>query len=136
MMPGAVIGSPHHSGYINILIDGEMHGAHRLAYFYMTGTWPPLDIDVDHKNTVKTDNRWCNLRLANRSQTVANTKPSAANTSGYKGVSWNNESMKWMACIRMSGRSVTLGRFSDPRMAHAAYLKAAKQAFGDFARGA
>ncbi len=36
------------SGYCIIGIDGFTHGAHRLAWFYMTGDWPKHE--VDHKN--------------------------------------------------------------------------------------
>ncbi len=52
-------------GYIAIHVLGERHYASRLAWLYMTGEWPANEID--HKNRIRDDNRWANLREADRS---------------------------------------------------------------------
>lgn len=50
------------SGYVIIGIDGHNFSAHRLAHFYMTKEWPK--ILMDHKNRIRNDNRWFNIRPA------------------------------------------------------------------------
>ncbi|HDR2785777.1 TPA: HNH endonuclease, partial [Enterobacter sichuanensis] len=56
---GDIAGSLNKSGYIEIYINSKRYRAHRLAIFYMTGRWPKA---VDHKNRIRNDNRWCNIR--------------------------------------------------------------------------
>src|SRR6202035_4009666 len=46
------------NGYRRIKIGGHPYCAHRLAWLYMTGTWPKDEID--HINRVRSDNRFCN----------------------------------------------------------------------------
>lgn len=129
---GMRVGCANSHAYHLIGIDGRLHVAHKLAWLYMTGAWP--DSDIDHENTNKKDNRWSNLRLASRSRNMANTGPRRDNTSGFKGVSWVEKRSKWMAQIRVNGRNRFLGYFICPEEAHAAYMTAAKDAFGEFAR--
>lgn len=119
-------------GYHEIGIEYRLHRANRLAWLYMTGEWP--DRDVDHINRDKADNRWCNLRLATRSQNSANVALAARrNTSGFLGVTFDKSRNKWRAQIRIGGRKVNLGRFTDPVEAAKAHDAAAWQEFGDFA---
>lgn len=47
--------------------------------------------------------------------------PSRANTSGYKGVSFDKSSRKWMAQVEVDGRNKHLGRYDTPESAAVAY---------------
>ena len=112
-------------GYLQIGIgNGTTYYAHRLAFLYMTGAWPPEQ--VDHKNRIKTDNRWNNLRLATNSENGKNKANNGNayvnNKSGFRGVS-SHRSGKYRA--RLRGRN--LGRLYDTaEEAAAAYREAAR----------
>lgn len=117
------------AGYVQIGVDRRTYPAHRLAWLYMTGAWPPNE--VDHINGVRADNRWTNLRQATRSQNRANSRASYANRSGYKGVC-RARCGRWRASLR----GERLGLFDTPEEASRAYFAAAQELYGEFARAA
>lgn len=129
---GAEAGSVNAHGYINIQISGKDYRAHRLAYlisgFNIDG------IQVDHINGIKTDNRLCNLRAADRFQNHQNMKLSKANTSGTKGVVFNKASGKWIVQIRAFGKRHIIGYFDHKDEAAAAASKAREELHGEYAR--
>ena len=129
---GKIAGHSRKDGYSSIMIDGYLYLVHRLAWLYVTGKWPCEHID--HINLDPSDNCFSNLREATRSQNAANSHTPISNTSGVKGVSWFKASSKWMAQIENNGKHIHLGLFSTKEKAHAAYVKAAKEHFGEFAR--
>lgn len=108
---GNPIGSLHHSGYLVCKIDGVQYLVHRLIWFFVTGKWPL--VQIDHDDTIKTNNRWLNLREAIHNENQRNKNLQSNNTSGYKGVSWNKRKQKWIAQIKVNGKSLHLGEFDD-----------------------
>lgn len=106
--------------------------AHRLAWLYVTGAWPIAL--VDHRDLDGENNRWSNLREADKSQNGANTGAPRTNKTGFKGVS--RLKARFRANIKIDGRQCWLGSFVTAEEAHAAYCAAAKQRSGEFARGA
>jgi hypothetical protein len=50
--------------YVLIRVDRRLYPAGRLAWFYMTGVWPPAD--TDHKDRNPANNSIFNLRPATR----------------------------------------------------------------------
>jgi HNH endonuclease len=127
---GQIAGFLNRDRYRLIAIDGRGYPAHRLAWLYMTGKWRSLVID--HRDGDPSNNRWANLRRATRSQNSANRRVPRHNPWGLKGVSHRRG--KWYANICKRGRKQFLGTFSTPQAAHAAYAKAARNLFGEFAR--
>jgi hypothetical protein len=127
-----VAGNLNPRGYRRIKINGRDYKAHRLAWLYMTGEWPPTEID--HINCDRDDNRWANLRTATRGQNARNARRPAHNSSGLKGASWHAGDKKWRAQIRVDGRTKHLGQFDNPIDAHKAYVAAAEEHSGKFAR--
>ena len=122
-------------GYWRIKLGGRggrSYAAHRLAWLYMTGSWP--EDEIDHANLNSADNRWENLREACRSTNIANTRRRSDNASGFKGVYWSKELGKWRAEITVHKKRVFLGSFSSPEDAHASYARAARDHYGEFAR--
>jgi HNH endonuclease/AP2 domain len=127
---GSIAGSSgHHRGYRYIKIDGKLYASSRLAFLYMTGEWPQHF--VDHIDRCRNNDKWDNLRPATRSQNTANRK--GINRSGFKGVSWNIKNREWVAQIQVNGIKRRLGGFDNPSDAHARYIEAAREAFGEYA---
>src|SRR5215211_8204686 len=125
---GSLAGWRMSDGYIRISLGERSYLAHRLAWLYVTGEWPPGYLD--HRDTDKDNNRWCNLRPATRSQNGANARRPSHNTSGFKGVTRHRGDRKWAAQIRVHGQIIHLGRFVDLEDARAAYVSAAQHHFG------
>lgn len=119
-------------GYILIYVDGEQFYAHRLAFLYMTGSWPAED--TDHKDMDRSNNRWNNLREATRGENHRNKVARKDSSSGLKGVIRDKERGAWQARITVGGKTVNLGRFDCPAAAHFAYIIAADKMHGAFAR--
>lgn len=118
-VPGARAG--HVSGrYRYISLDRVSYLEHRLAWFFVTGQWPPHEID--HENGVSTENRWANLREATHGQNMQNVLRFPKNTSGFPGVSFHKARGKWRATLSLNNRSIHIGHFDTPESAYAAYL--------------
>jgi hypothetical protein len=94
----------------------------------------PRGMEVDHRNRNGIDCRRNNIRLATTAQNQANRGRTQANRSGYKGVSWSEQRRKWLVQITCNGERRHVGRFDDPTEAALAYDRAARDAFGAFAR--
>ena len=109
---GEMAGCLHkQNGYLHIKILGKNYKAHRLAWIYVYGEFPPSEID--HVNRIRADNRICNLRLAIRSENMQNKSKYQNNKSGYVGVHWNKTAKKWRAYISINRKRIHLGGFAD-----------------------
>lgn len=133
--PGSTVGSipskANSSGYIRIMIDGVRYQAHRLAVFYETGAMP--QDEVDHRNLIKRDNAFLNLREASHAQNMANQTIRSSNRSGVRGVYWEKTAGKWRASINAGGRRIDLGKFDTKEQAAATRAAAVLIYHGEFA---
>jgi hypothetical protein len=129
---GDMAGSRQSRGYWHIKINRRLYMAHRLAWLYVTGEWPIGHIE--HVNGNRSDNRFANLRVATNSENAWNSRICVNNACGYKGVHYKKRLKKFVAQINVDGRVYHLGVFKTATEAHAAYCKAAKEYFGEFAR--
>jgi hypothetical protein len=132
VMAGDKAGSVGKNGYRRIAIGGRTYPAHRLAFLYMTGEWPPSQ--VDHKNGKPSDNRWRNLRAATPTENTRNKRVQKNNATGVKGVYFHKGNRRYFAKIHVDGKHIHLGAFRCQTAAHLAYCRAAKLHFGEFAR--
>ncbi len=108
--------------------------AHQVVWAIVTGEWPGREID--HKNTIRSDNRFDNLRQATATENQRN-KRFYGNTAGFKGVYKNNPAYPnstYRATIMVDGKYQYLGTFKTAEDAHAAYCAATERLFGEFAR--
>lgn len=129
---GRSVGSSGGSGglYLRACIKGRRYYVHQLAWLYMHGSLPQM---LDHIDGNPRNNQIGNLRPCNKQQNGANRTHQARNPLALKGVT-KTPSGRYIAYIRPGGRRIHLGTFDDPLTAHAAYLAAAKEHFGAFAR--
>lgn len=91
----------------------------------------------DHINGNTLDNRKVNLRICTKLQNQYNQKKhKRATHSQYKGVTFRKElkSKPWEAFIYNGGKGRRLGYFATEIEAAQAYNKAAKKAYGEYAR--
>lgn len=119
--PGQPAGCLVKTGYVMIGIGGRLYRAHRLAWLYMTGEWPSERLD--HKNRIRSDNRFCNLREVTNAKNMQNVAtPHADNATGFLGVSRHGSGFR--AQIMSEGRYVSLGTFRTAELASQAYWRA------------
>lgn len=100
-------------GYRCGAIFGVNYQAHRIIWVMVTGRCDP-EIEVDHENGNRSDNRWSNLRLVTPTGNRRNAAVPRHNTSGVIGVGLHRG--KWRAHITVNRRQVHIGefvRFSD-----------------------
>lgn len=93
----------------------------------------PMELQTDHINGNKLDNRKENLRICTCSENQHNKKIYKNNLSGYKGVYFDKANNCWRALIRINGKKIYLGTFYASKDAAKAYDIAAKKYFGEFA---
>lgn len=90
---------------------------------------------VDHRNFDTLDNQRENLRAATRTQNSHNRGMSKKNTTGFRGVSRAKRRGKtrWVAQIKVDGKTRHLGYFSTPELAYERYREEALRLRGEFA---
>lgn len=124
---GDIAGTIRTDGYIAIKIDYKLYKAHRLALLYMTSHFPTDQ--VDHRNHIREDNRFVNLRETTNKENGKNHKMKCNNTSGITGVDWHRNVKKWRARIMVDDKDIHLGHFININDAAAA-RKVAESKYG------
>lgn len=104
---------------------------HRLVIQRSFGKPIPPDLQVDHIDQDRLNNRRTNLRFAYRNQNQAHKGVPINNTSGYKGVSWH--AGKYETRIKFFERRIYLGRYDDPLTAALVYDAASRFLYREFA---
>lgn len=77
-------GSFDKDGYLILKIKGNQFKAHRVAWFLHYGVFP--EMEIDHINRNRSDNRICNLRDATRTCNIRNMAKTANPETGVIGV--------------------------------------------------
>lgn len=108
---GDIAGDPTGTGYWRIQIDKRRYQAHRLAWLYVHGYFP--DVQIDHRNGDRMDNRLDNLRLATNKQNHENVALRSDNGSGHRGVHWSKTRNKWVVQIGHMNKQHHVGIFTS-----------------------
>jgi hypothetical protein len=87
---------------------------------------------VNHKNSIRTDNRIENLEWCTKQENSRYVKKHTDNKSKYKNVHLNKTG-KYTSRIYFKGKNLYLGQYLTPRQAAIAYNQKAKELFGKFA---
>ena len=102
------------NGYKYGAIFNQSMLAHRVVWLLMHGCWP--EIDIDHINGNRSDNRAANLRAATRAENMQNV----ADVRGVR----RNHVGRFVAAIQVNGARFHLGSFATEEEASIAYQDA------------
>lgn len=91
-------------------------------------------IQVDHINGNPLDNRRENLRLCSGAENIRNALKARKHNkaSGLLGVGWRKNRNRWIAKVRVDGRTHSAGSFKTKEEAADARDKLAKELHGEF----
>lgn len=91
-------------------------------------------LQVDHQDGDATNNADHNLRPATSSQNSMNRRLRSDNTSGVKGVCFDQRRGKWRTQVHVGNRAHHLGYYDDLAQAEAVVKAARERLHGEFAR--
>lgn len=92
----------------------------------------PRSFVIDHVDGDPTNNRLKNLRLATFQQNMRNSHVAKNNNSGFKGVSLNKKSGRYVSYVNLNNQHIHLGSFETAEEAYEARCKASKELYKDF----
>jgi hypothetical protein len=89
------------NGYYRIDINKKRYPISYIIFIYHKGYCPDM---IDHINGNRGDNRIENLRECDNSENLANARKPSHNSSGVKGLYWDNYHQAWRSQIRFKGK--------------------------------
>ena len=96
-------------GYRRMSIDGVRYRSNRLAWMYMEGYFP--EHVVDHKDKIRHNDKWDNLRAITQQCNMKNCKISVASKTDITGVNIHKNG-KFFTYININGTKKHLGYFA------------------------
>lgn len=117
---GDVAGCQNKSGYNQIRYRGKTYKNYRLVWSYFNGEIPE-ELEIDHINGVRNDDRIENLRPVTRQQNAFNRK---------KAKGYHLENGMYRAYIYLDGKKKNLGSFVSETEARNAYMSAKRDIHG------
>lgn len=93
-------------GYYTCNIQGENYFMHRIIFLMFYNRMPDI---IDHIDRDKSNNDIFNLREADKSLNSINRGAPLNNTSGKRGVTWNERTKRWNSQIKVKGKKLHLG---------------------------
>lgn len=96
-------------GYLIISIQGKRHKAHRLVFLYVENNNLSNDVEVDHIDGNRSNNKYSNLRVVVKAENMKNKGLYSNSSTGVIGVS--NFNGRFRARINLNGKRISLGLF-------------------------
>lgn len=124
---GDIAGSLYNTGYWVVNTKGKGYGVHRVIAILSGIITSDSNLEVDHIDRDRSNNKLSNLRAVTKSQNMKNIGIMKSNKSGVAGVSWVKRSSKWRADISHCNKDICLGFFPTILDAVAARLRAVKE---------
>lgn len=93
---------------------------HSLVFKAFNDVYNP-ELDIDHLDEDKTNNKASNLQQITRRKNVSKGFLKHSTSSKYTGVTLINGSNKWKSALRIDGKRINLGLFNTELEAHKAY---------------
>jgi hypothetical protein len=118
-------------GYYRLTLFKKVYMVHRIIFMYHNGYMPEI---VDHADNNKLNNRIENLRQADRSKNMLNSKLHKTNISGVKNVHWSKSDKNWIVMVRKNKERKYLGSYKDLELADLVAQEARNLYQGAFAR--
>lgn len=122
------------TGYLTVSLsmNGKVHriAVHRLIAKAFIGNPRNLP-EINHINSVKTDNRIENLEWCTSRQNRSHYTKTLDTSSKHTGVHWHKLNKRWVATIRIDGKRRHLGNFENEQAAAEAYRWALAARKGD-----
>lgn len=109
---GDAAGTLTPTGYISITLNGKKYRAHRIIWEMLKGTIPQ-NMQIDHIDGVRTNNKINNLLLTTNAGNHKNMAQRVDNTSGTTGVTYCKRTKKWKAYIKYQSNLKHLGCFEN-----------------------
>lgn len=95
------------SGYLLLSYNYKRYYGHRVAFVCMG---EPLPEQVDHKDGVRSNNAWTNLKPSTNIKNSKNSAMKSNNTSGSTGVYWSERDKIWIGEVTIGGKKIYIGR--------------------------
>lgn len=118
-------------GYAKRNLNYKVEGVWKSTVIYLHRFLmnPPPNLQVDHINGDKLDNRRDNLRLVSQRENLINKPKRSDSRNRYKGIS-TRPSGTFYANIKVHGKYIYLGTYTTAEEAARAYDEAARKYFG------
>ena len=130
---GDKVGSKRPDGYVRVKVQGKLYLAHRIIWA-MHNNSDPVNLEIDHIDGNRRNNKIENLRTAKHGQNQANSPAYKNNKTGFRGVHWHKQHEKYCATVNLNKKRIHVGLFACPKEAAMAYDMKAKEMFGEFAK--
>jgi hypothetical protein len=111
-------------GYLCLKLNSQTFKCHRVVWAILKRE-DPSELQIDHINGNKLDNKIANLRKATNCENTCNKKT-------VKGYSFYKRLKKWQAAVSLNGKHKHLGYFDTKKQAREAYLRAKEKLHGEF----
>lgn len=109
---GRLAGSKGAAGYLRVNVQGKKHFVHRVVWVMANGEIP-TNMQIDHINHIRDDNRLQNLRLVTHQENNKNISLPRKSTGPTIGVIKNKRTGSWVAQIKVDGKKIHLATTKD-----------------------